>query len=312
MINNQRWPPLNCLRGFQAAARLGSFSKAAKDLHMTQSAVSHQIKTLEDYLQQPLFIRVNRKVMLTDAGHEMLAVTDECLEILGEGLQRLEHYKKPNQLILHTDSSFASNWLVAKLGQLHKKHPDIDLWLYTTDQHPDLKMAEVHFAILYGQGKWQNLQARRLFKNCMIPLCAPDHPLAKQTAVNPENLLDHKLLHSEEDESWHQWFNAFGVGHANPTSGSNFSNPAHLLQAAAQGQGIALGSLVLGYDLLNSGQLVCPLLLGLEARKSYYLTTREDGLKNAHMEPFENWISDLAMQFEAEAYTPLTGKIELK
>ena len=137
---------------------------------MTQSAVSHQIKTLEEYLQQPLFIRVKRKVKLTDAGQELLSITDQCLETLGKGLQRLEHFKKPNQLILHTDSGFASNWLVTRLCDFRQQHPEIDLWLYTTDMKPDLELAEVHLAILYGNGNWPGLSSTPLLADAMLSL----------------------------------------------------------------------------------------------------------------------------------------------
>jgi len=288
---------MNCLRGFQAAARHASFSAAAKELHMTQSAVSHQIKTLEEYLQQALFIRINRKVKLTDAGQELLSITDQCLQTLGKGLQRLEHFRKPNQLILHTDSAFASNWLVSRLCDFRNQHPDIDLWLYTTDKAPDLEMTEVHFAILYGNGKWPNLNSTLLLADSMLPLCSPSHPIMSQTPNDPIDFLDYDLLHGEQDEDWHSWFVNHGVPSANPVAGPNFSNPAHLLQTAAAGHGIALASMVLASDLIKSGQLVCPTKLGLNSKQGFYLVTREDGLKSKNMAPFLAWLEQTVVDF---------------
>ena len=278
---------------------------------MTQSAVSHQIKTLEDYLQQPLFIRVKRKVVLSDAGQELLSITDRCLDTLSKGLQRLEHFKKPNQLILHTDSGFASNWLVSRLGQFRQQFQHIDLWLYTTDMNPDIEMAEVHLAILYGDGNWANLSSTELLADSMLPLCSPDHP-AMRSPINPADLLNYDLLHGEQDENWHNWFLNHGITDANPTSGPNFSSPVHLLQTAVQGQGIALASLVLAADLIKSGQLTCPIKLGLGSKMGYYLVTREEGLKSNNLAPFLDWLSNEAKNFKNGIYQDIASTIDFK
>ena len=303
---------MNCLRGFQAAARHASFSVAAKELHMTQSAVSHQIKTLEEYLQQPLFIRVNRKVKLTDAGKELLSITDQCLQMLGKGLQRLEHFKKPNQLILHTDSGFASNWLVARLCNFRKLNPDIDLWLYTTDMEPDLELDEVHFAILYGSGNWPGLSSTLLLADSILPLCSPSHPIMSLARIEPGDLADYDLLHGEQDENWHSWFSNQGMTSANPVAGPNFSNSTHLLQTAAAGHGIALASVVLAADLIKSGQLVCPVNLGLNSKQGYHLATREDGLKSKNMAPFQDWLNQTVVDFVSVDQQKITAEIEFK
>lgn len=303
---------MNCLRGFQAAARHASFSAAAKELHMTQSAVSHQIKTLEEYLQQPLFIRVNRKVKLTDAGQELLSITDQCLETLARGLQRLEHFRKPNQLILHTDSGFASNWLVTRLCDFRKQHPDIDLWLDTTDMQPDLELAEIHFAILYGSGNWPGLSATPLLADSMLPLCSPCHPIMSRDRIEPVDLLDFDLLHSEQDENWHSWFASHRMTTANPVAGPNFSNPAHLLQTAVAGHGIALASVVLATDLIKSGQLVCPVNLGLNSKLGYHLVTREDGLKSKNMVPFREWLEQTVVDFISGDQQTVTAGIDFR
>ena len=303
---------MNCLRGFQAAARYGSFSRAAKELHMTQSAVSHQIKTLEEYLRQPLFIRVNRKVKLTDAGQELLTITDQCLETLGKGLQRLEHFRKPNQLILHTDSAFASNWLVPRLCGFRKQYPGIDLWLYTTDMAPDLELAEVHIAILYGRGDWPGLSSTPLLADAMLPLCSPSHPIMSQAIIEPADLLAYDLLHGEQDENWHSWFASHGMTAANPVAGPNFSNPAHLLQTAVAGHGIALGSIVLATDLMKSGQLVCPIHLGLNSKQGYHLVTREDGLKSRNSAPFRGWLEQTVGDFIDKDQQAITVEVDYR
>ena len=112
----KHWPPLSTLRGFEAAARLGSFHKAADELHLTQSAISQQIRTLEAYLEQPLFFRSGRSVSLTDAGHDLLSTTQALLQQLSVGIRRLGQYQKPNQLVLNTTPTFARHWLLPRLG----------------------------------------------------------------------------------------------------------------------------------------------------------------------------------------------------
>lgn len=134
----KQWPPLNVLRGFEAAARLGSFHQAAQELHLTQSAISQQIRSLEELLGQPLFHRQGRSVTLTDAGQDLLETTQSVLLQLAMGIQRLEQYRKPNQLVLNTSTAIARHWLLPRLGAFHRAYPEVDLWLFTSDEEPDM------------------------------------------------------------------------------------------------------------------------------------------------------------------------------
>src|SRR6218665_1337500 len=119
----KHWPPLNALRGFEAAARLGSFHKAADELHLTQSAISQQIRSLESFVEQPLFYRSGRSVALTDAGHDLLSTTQTLLQQLAVGIRRLEQYRKPNQLVVNTTPAFARHWLGPRPGGVPRLHP---------------------------------------------------------------------------------------------------------------------------------------------------------------------------------------------
>ena len=295
-----RWPPLNCLKGFQAAARLGSFSSAADALHMTQSAVSHQIKTLENYLGQELFLRANRKVVLSDAGRDFLRTTEDCLDIIADGLNRLDQYNKPNQFIVHCSSAFGSKWLLPRLDEFRRAHPLPDIWLYTTDSEPDLKLEEVHIAILYGNGHWPGLISRKLISDYVLPFCSSDYPLLQSDTVSVEDLQECTLLHGEQNETWHSWFSANGFPEINPVNGPNFTNSALLLQAAVQGQGVALGSMVLADNEVRSGKLVCPIPRAKKANSAYYVVTNPDGLKSQWQEPFLSWLVQQASVFEED------------
>lgn len=301
MSENSRWPPLNCLRGFVAAARHNSFSDAAQSLHITQSAVSHQIRTLESWLGQPLFIRHRRRVQLTDAGSDLLGTAENCLATLDRGIRRLEQYKKPNQLIVHTGADFANGWLVSRLARYRVQHPAVDVWLYTTENTPDPDLAETHCAILRGDGDWQGLDSTRLFDDAQVPLCAPDHPLLDNPGRTAIDLLDQVLLHDEDEITWGDWFRAAGLAQANPVEGPNFSSQALMLQAAELGQGIALASQVVAADRLESGRLVVPVPIALPASQGYYLLRREEGLRSEHLDGFIDWLRETSREQAAMA-----------
>ena len=296
MNPSSRWPPLNCLRGFVAAARLSSFSAAADSLHLTQSAVSHQIKTLESWLGQPLFIRHRRRVQLTDAGSDLLHTAENCLAGLDKGLRRLEQYKKPNQLIVCTSTDFAAGWLVSRLADFRRSYPGVDVWLYTSDGTPDFDIAEVHCAILKGGGDWHGLDARRLLDDAVVPLCAPGHPLLGHAERSPNDLLGHTLLHDEDDITWGDWFRACGLAGVNPVEGPNFSSQGLALQAAELGQGIALGSRVVAADRIGAGRLLEAMPTVLPSSDGYYLLRHEDGLRSEHLAAFEAWLYEACGQ----------------
>ena len=279
---------------------------------MTQSAISHQIKTLEDYLGQPLFIRVRRKVTLSDAGRDLLATTDDCLDRLDTGFKRLEQYRKPNQLIVHASAAFASRWLLSRLDEFRRDHPEADVWLYTTEDKPDLDLSEVHLAIVYGSGLWPELSKTRLLEDLLVPLCSPQHPILTHPTVTPELLATQGLLHGELRENWATWFSRHGLPEINPTSGPNFSSPALLLQAAEQNQGIALGSLVLAADALQAGRLVCPLPLAIESSQDYFAVTRLTGLQSPLLQRFSDWLYQTADEFAQQRLATLRAAYEVR
>lgn len=290
MHSDFRRPPLNCLRGFVAAARLNGFSAAAQSLHITQSAVSHQIKTLESWLGQPLFIRHRRRIQLTDAGADLLSTAENCLAALDKGLRRLEQYKKPNQLIVQADNDFAAGWLISRLARYRELNPRVDVWLHTAAGAPDPDLAETHCTILHGDGSWQGLDTIHLLDDIQVPLCAPGHPILDKHGREAADLLDHVLLHDEDEITWGDWFRAAGLARANPVEGPNFSSQALMLQAAELGQGIALASLVAATDRIDSGRLTVPVGFALPDSRGYYLVRREDGLRSEHLAGFIDWL----------------------
>lgn len=244
----KQWPPLNVLRGFEAAARLGSFHQAAQELHLTQSAISQQIRSLEELLGQPLFHRQGRSVALTDAGQDLLETTQSVLLQLAMGIQRLEQYRKPNQLVLNTSSAIARHWLLPRLGEFHRLHPDIDLWLFTSDEEPDMAEQTVDIALRWDLAPQAECRHQHLLADRLLPVATAtvlSRPAEERTTLHGERALD-----------WHHWTLRGGEDLHLQTRGLNFSDPGLLLEAASAGLGVALVSELLSRPARQQGQLL--------------------------------------------------------
>ncbi len=244
----KQWPPLNVLRGFEAAARLGSFHQAAQELHLTQSAISQQIRSLEELLGQPLFHRQGRSVALTDAGQDLLETTQSVLLQLAMGIQRLEQYRKPNQLVLNTSTAIARHWLLPRLGEFHRLHPDIDLWLFTSDEEPDMAEQTVDLALRWDLGPQAECRNQHLLADRLLPVAT--------ATVLSRPAEERTTLHGERELDWHHWTLRGGEDLHLQTRGLNFSDPGLLLEAASAGLGVALVSELLSRSARQQGQLL--------------------------------------------------------
>ncbi|TNH78236.1 LysR family transcriptional regulator [Aeromonas sobria] len=244
----KQWPPLNVLRGFEAAARLGSFHQAAQELHLTQSAISQQIRSLEELLGQPLFHRQGRSVALTDAGQDLLETTQSVLLQLAMGIQRLEQYRKPNQLVLNTSTAIARHWLLPRLGEFHRLHPDIDLWLFTSDEEPDMAEQTIDLALRWDLAPQAGCRHQHMVADRLLPVATVtvlSRPAEERTTLHGERALD-----------WHHWTLKGGEDLQLQTRGLNFSDPGLLLEAASTGLGVALVSELLSRPARQQGQLL--------------------------------------------------------
>ena len=248
---------LSTLRGFEAAARLASFALAAKELHLSHSAVSHQIKLLEDELGQPLFRRVGRSVVLTDAGNDFSRSVRDILQRLEAGVARLAPYRKPGGVILYTSMAFARGFILGRMGRLCADLPGIDLWLDTSERKVDFKTDEVDILITQTEGVAAHgaLDAH-LIDDIRVPLAAPGL-MARMGGLPRDGaaLAGWPLLHDEGRVTWRDWFSLIGAPAAAPISGLNFSDHALMIDAAAAGHGVALGSLIGAEPYLRTGAL---------------------------------------------------------
>lgn len=279
----KHWPPLNALRGFEAAARLGSFHKAAEELHLTQSAISQQIRSLETFLEQPLFHRSGRSVSLTDAGHDLHATTQAMLQQLSVGIRRLDQYRKPNQLVVNTTPAFARHWLLPRLGDFHRQHPEVDLWLFTTYEVPDMATQTVDLSLRDDLEPQAECTYQVLFEDRLYPACHPDvleQPAAQRTT-----------LHGEREMDWSRWSVLGGEDVGQRTHGLNFSDPGLLLDAACEGHGVAMVSQLLAARGRDKG-LLTPLSERRVAGPQWGCLVHQDSEKSPLTRSFMGWVRE--------------------
>jgi LysR family glycine cleavage system transcriptional activator len=256
MGDRVRLPPLNTLRGFEAAARYGSFAKAADELALTPSAVSHQVRQLESALGQRLFQRLPRELVLTDAGRDFLATVRESLELLSVGVARLAPYKSSGTLIVACDAAFARFWLVPRLAEFRRQRPEIDLWLDTSERLTDFDRQEVEFVI----GRLRSTGADRIEELLFDDHLGPGRAAGGTRGIlqRPDELAEEPLIHDERRENWLVWLRAVGARAVDAARGAHYSDPGLAIDAALAGQGIALVSDVLAAADIVAGRIETP------------------------------------------------------
>lgn len=257
MINPYKsLPPLPMLVGFEAAARHGSFSRAAEELNITQSAISHQVRALEDHLGQPLFHRVGRRIELNDAGADLWHTAQDALETVRHGVSRLNAYTKPGSVIVMMSPALAQSWFLPRLRTLREALPEVEPWLHTTHESWVPEEAEIDIVISSQPWHDEGTVTQPLMRDSLCPMAAPGMAGVERDRPDCERLDRAALLHDEGVDDWQKWFARVGSTREDFSSGLNFSDPGIMLQAAALGHGVCLGSEVLAKPLLERGDLV--------------------------------------------------------
>ncbi|MBU6156468.1 MAG: transcriptional regulator GcvA [Alphaproteobacteria bacterium] len=284
----RRLPPLNSLRAFESAARHLSFTKAADELAVTQSAVSHQVNALEEWAGVPLFKRQGRAMVLTEAAVKFLPAVSTALDqiaLAGRKLQAVD--PTHGWLTVAVMPSFAAKWLVPRLADFHEKNPDMDVWIATFEAQTGALGSDIDVAIRYGRGDWPGLASVRIMSEELFPVCAPRLAAGLKA---PADLANATLLHDELREDWGMWFAAAGLTGVDTARGPGFDDSGLLIQAAIEGLGVALGRSVLVKGDLDAGRLVRPFDVALGAEFAYYLVYPPD-LENApKIETFRTWL----------------------
>lgn len=255
----RRMPPLSALRAFEAAARNGSFKLAAAELAVTPTAISHQIRSLEDHIGIALFERRTRKVELTDAGAALYPVLRDGLDGFAAAVDRLTRRVTRAQVTISATIAFTACWLVPRVSRFQAVHPEIDLRLQASDEVVDMARANVDIAIRYGQGSYGGSADDVLFADTFAPVANPLLGVTIPEDFGKVPLIEFQWRrHHPANPTWDRWFTSAGLDQALCPPTLRFSDESHAIQSAIAGQGIALVSLALVADDLAAGRLVQP------------------------------------------------------
>jgi len=306
---SRRLPPLNALRAFECAARHLSFTRAADELHVTQAAISHQIKGLEEWLGMPLFRRMNRALILTEAGQSYLPPVRDALDTLSQATERLFRKDGSGALTISTMPSFAAKWLVMRLGRFQNRHPDVEVRLHTTAQIVDFAQQDVDIAIRFGSGNWPGLRCERLLTEDIFPVCSPALLNGDRPLRTPEDLRHHTLLHDDYFITWRTWAEAAGVTGVDATRGPRFDDSALLLQAATEGTGIALARGVLVANDIAAGRLVRLFDIHLPGNYAYYVVAPPHYYSRPKVKAFRDWLFEEASETEAANHSAAPSSV---
>ncbi len=292
---SRRLPPLNSLRAFDAAARHLSFTRAAEELFVTQAAVSHQIKSLEEFLSVKLFLRRNRSLLLTEEGQSYWPAIRKMFEQLGEATERLKMTGASGALTVSVIPTFAVTWLVPRLNKFSELYPDIDVRLKSCDNMVDFVREDVDVQIFFGMESdySDNLHVDCLLDEYLVPVCSPELLNGSRPLSSPEDLRYHTLLHDESTDNWRNWLELAGVKGINLNHGPIFSHSNLILQAARYGQGIAIGHSVLAQADIQSGRLVRPFELVLPSQYSYDIICPKSWADKPKITAFREWLKGI-------------------
>jgi LysR family transcriptional regulator, glycine cleavage system transcriptional activator len=287
----RRLPPLNAVRAFEAAARHLSFNQAAEELHVTPSAVSHQVKSLEDFLGSRLFRRAGRRVSLTRDGEGYLPAIRSALDQIDDATRRIAQHDGDAILSLSLSHTFASEWLVPRLKAFKRLFPDLELRITTQTSVPDFDQADIDVAVHRGSGDWPGLETHRVLTEELLPVCSPALLEGPTPLRHPEDLRQATLLHvMPRIEQWRDWLEAAGVPDLDPERGPKFPHTALALEAAATGLGVVVSSRLLAAPYLEDGRLVIPFDVDVPARRAYYLGYRRDRARDPKITAFRDWV----------------------
>jgi LysR family transcriptional regulator, glycine cleavage system transcriptional activator len=286
----RRLPPLNSLKAFEASARNLSFTKAAEELFVTQAAISHQIKLLEEHLSIKLFMRRNRSLLLTEEGQSYYLDIKDIFINLHDATERLLNRGAKGSVTIALTPSFAIQWLVPRLSDFSQQHPDIDIRIKAQDHDENSLTDDVDVAIYYGKGMWSGVHADKMHTEYLVPVCSPLLLQQKGGLSCLSDLGKFTLLHDSNRKNWKDYSQSVGIKSTSVNQGPIFSHSSMVLQAAIHGQGIALAHSVLAQPDIDSGRLVVPFGEALISDKAYYFVCRDLQLDSPKIQIFRDWL----------------------
>ena len=292
----QRLPPLDPLVAFEAAARLLSFTRAAEELRLSQAAVSQQIRSLEENLKVKLFTRSHRAVQLTNEGREYQHTVAMMLKQLAGATTDIQNVEFAEQLVIGCDQSFATQWLSPRLGELRDLLPAVTLRLVASDDYDDSLGAEVQVAVLHGDGNWPGFVSRRLFDEEVFPVCSPDYDHAGAAGDWVDWLLQAQLIDLADSHwnwmNWRLWLGGNDIDQPLGNRSLQINSYPLVIEAACNGQGVALGWARLVDDLIARGRLLRPVEKSLKTEFGYYVIYRENQAEEEPVRQFRRWLEN--------------------
>jgi LysR family glycine cleavage system transcriptional activator len=302
-------PPLNALRAFETAARHRSFAMAAKDLHVTPAAISHQIKGLEDHLGQRLFRRLKKGLELTRAGQVLLPKLSEGFDRLADAVEALRDLGEEGVLSVSSATSFATRWLAPRLHRFVGAHPELDVRINASTRLIDPSgdesgpgdalegspVEDADIVVRFGTGDYPGFRVDRLLAVTVTPMCSPslakgEHPIRNAADLKKHVLIHDNVRYDDGRDLWDAWFEAAGIPGLDTSHGLRFSHAMLALEAAADGMGVALSMPVLAGSDLTSGRLIAPLQLSLPLKFGYYIVSGTDTAEREDVAAFRNWL----------------------
>jgi LysR family glycine cleavage system transcriptional activator len=285
-----RLPPLNALKAFEAAARHESFTRAAEELCVTQGAVSHQVKALETELAIKLFNRERQRLIITEAGRDYLTVVRDALDRIAAGTERLLQRQSTGVLTVSTSPDFAAKWLVHRLGHFAEAHSGVDLRVSATLHHVDFAREEVDLAVRHGDGNWPGFDTIRLSPEQLFAVCSPKLLTGRRRIEKLTDILKFPLIHLDNRADWAKWLGGVGIDDATVIHGPVLNRASMVIDAAINGQGIALARTTLAaWDLIND-RLVRPFPDSLPVSKTYWIICPKATATLPKIASFREWL----------------------
>jgi LysR family glycine cleavage system transcriptional activator len=292
MAKPDAMPPLTALRAFVAAGSHGSFQSAARELGVTPSAISHQLRTLEAWLGTPLFTRTARQVTLTAKGRQFLRDVESAFGKIRVSAARVRGTGKKTTLRVSALPLFTSAWLIPRLADFEARHPEISLAIETTNRIVDLERDGIDVGIRNLRSPTPGLWVRKLIDVRAVPLCARKLTQGANALKRPRDLSQHTLIHiSARPESWREWLKAVGLAELKPKRELTFDTIPAALEAAALGHGVTLGMHPLVWEAPAAAALVVPFAPKTAVESSYYLVHRKTDGSRAEVKAFVDWLT---------------------